>query len=237
MSLLSNVKFPKGQLNLDGFVYDRIEGAVDRKTCLKWIDLQYLHGPNKLNFKSQPYQQLAKFLREAGASADARVVLFEMERARPRVWYLRLWGCVQRFTIGYGYLPLRALGLILALVLAGYFFYCPAGSNGLITPTDWTKYNQWTNYNQLQGRYYLDFHPFLYSLENSQPFMKFGQSDFWQINPARPCAVQCSSGFLDSLRHLSVWLQFWRPLQIALGWILATMGVLGITGFIHKDQP
>ena len=47
-----------------------------------------------------------------------------------------------------------------------------------MTPTDWDKYKS-------LGGSYVHFQPFLYSLENSQPFVKFGQTDRWQIDPLR----------------------------------------------------
>ena len=101
---VDGVKFAKGHFALDGFVYDRIDGAQDLKTCLKWIDRQYRSGPDKTNFRSQPYLQLAKFLREAGKNRDACHVLSAMERYRPRRGrFSKAWGLVQRAVIGYGY--------------------------------------------------------------------------------------------------------------------------------------
>lgn len=67
-----------GSLSLNGFTYGSIDGhgAVDAETRLKWLARNYV--PN--GFRPQPYQHLAKVLREMGHAEDARKVMVEKER-------------------------------------------------------------------------------------------------------------------------------------------------------------
>jgi hypothetical protein len=68
---------PIGTLLLDGFVYARIgAGPRGAKSRLEWLSRQ---GDR---FWPQPYQQLAKVLREAGDDSGARSVLVAMENSR-----------------------------------------------------------------------------------------------------------------------------------------------------------
>lgn len=67
-----------GSLSLNGFTYRSIDGpgVVDAETRLKWLALDDVSG----GFRPQPYQQLAKVLREMGHDEDARRVMVEKER-------------------------------------------------------------------------------------------------------------------------------------------------------------
>jgi len=119
----SKVELPKGQLALDGFVYDRVDGAIDRKICLEWIKLQYPQkNPDETNFKSQPYLQLAKLLRETGKSRDARHVLSTYNGAAPAPRAVQ--------ALGMGTMP-------------GYRLWLPPGSSARIDDpahTNWIPY-------------------------------------------------------------------------------------------------
>jgi hypothetical protein len=92
-----------GHLRLDGFVYSSIAtGPRDAKTRLAWLARQ-----PSIPFRPQPYQQLAKVLRESGHEADAKRVLIakERERRKPRnlSWLGRFWNRLLGIAIGYGY--------------------------------------------------------------------------------------------------------------------------------------
>jgi hypothetical protein len=100
------------QLDLDGFVYGQLGGldsdpnvsvaARGPKWFVEWLARDQPYTP-------QPYEQLAKVMREMGHGAEANDVLFAgRERARQRAWehghygrWLGLW--VLQLTIGYGY--------------------------------------------------------------------------------------------------------------------------------------
>jgi hypothetical protein len=224
-----------GQLELDGFVYGRIsEGATEKRGCLNWIDLQYETAPDRKTFRTQPYLQLAKVLREEGKSSDARGVLFEMEKKRPRSGFGKMWGFAQRCIIGYGYYPGRAfIGLFLVSLIGGFVFLC-AGANSKMTPTDLDAHNKYP-------LHYPKFQPFIYSLENSLPVIKFGQVDRWQPAPSLSRASAGSSCSCSSLCWFFFlcfppWaLHFIRESQIFVGWFLTTMAIAGLTGLVRRD--
>jgi hypothetical protein len=69
--------------------------------------------------------------------------------------------------------------------------------------------------------------PLVYSLENSLPLVKLGQTDYWRPDPA-PASL---AGWMNSPRFLFGFLR----LQILLGWILATLFIAGVTGIVQKD--
>ncbi|WP_193141834.1 hypothetical protein [Meridianimarinicoccus sp. MJW13] len=115
-----------GNLDLDGFRYDAIYStSLSAKDRLEWLRRQNRAGKP---FKPQPYEQLAKVLRDMGHRDDARLVLIEKERLqradrRQRLQMANLfedafaahcWDWVLRYTVAYGQRPLQAF-LCLAL--------------------------------------------------------------------------------------------------------------------------
>jgi len=244
----------KGKLFLDGFTYDRIsEGPRDAKTLLEWLE--------RLDeFALQPYQQLAKVLRETGDTRGARRVLFEMERRRreeerkkiqgllvlPQRWFASVWSCVLRWTIGYGQMPGRAFGWLAALWLLGFIFSGLGYLGGAMAPSQKDAYEIF----QQQGQppaYYPRFCAPVYSLDHSFPFVNLGEKDSWAPDPAglgrvpkshSGCLEPASGRYillsqalrLDSPTFLRVW--FW--VQIMLGWVLATLFVAGLTGIVRS---
>lgn len=68
---------PTGELILDGFTYDRINGPTDAKTRLDW-----LAKGDRWNgeFFPQPYKQLAKTLHDMGHESDAQQVRITLAR-------------------------------------------------------------------------------------------------------------------------------------------------------------
>ena len=98
------------------------------------------------------------------------------------------------------------------------------------------------------------FNPFIYSLENCAPLVKFGQDDHWHADPnARtgptpPSLVADKSkmlnevlSWLDRLTSpLARWLspsalRWFRWILIGLGWLLATFFVAGVSGIIKTN--
>jgi hypothetical protein len=80
--------------------------------------------------------------------------------------------------------------------------------------------------------HYPVFSPFVYSVENSLPIMKFGQAEKWQPDP-QPGSAQATCWF-GRLENSQFALWFLR-VQTTLGWLLATLFVAGVTGIVHKE--
>ena len=72
-----------GGNNLDGFSYDRIIGPTDATMRIAWLRSQ---RPDHLgaDFRPQPWEQLAKVLREMGHPHEARRIAIEKQRAMRR---------------------------------------------------------------------------------------------------------------------------------------------------------
>jgi hypothetical protein len=212
-----------GRLDLDGFVYGHIAtDLTDTKNRLRWLKLQQPFTP-------QPYRQLAKVMSDAGFDRGERRVLFEME---DRIWKeegsvasaLLRWPL--SLVVGYGYYPMRALLGLAILVLLGWGVYSGARAAGMMVPKDPQAYA----YFKQNGRapaFYEPLGPLVYSLENSLPLVKLGQTDYWRPDPA-PAGP---AGWMNSPRFLFGFLR----LQILLGWILATLFIAGVTGVVQKD--
>lgn len=212
----------QGRLDLDGFVYAHIaSGMTDAKTRIEWVELQQPFTP-------QPYRQLAKVMSDAGVERGSLRVLYRMES---RLWQEEhsisrvLLGWPLSLVVGYGYYPLRALLGLLILVSIGWGVYAGAAAHKAMTPKDEKAYAFFKE-KGVPPSHYEPFSPLVFSLENSLPLVKLGQTDYWQPNP-----TPANSNAAGSSRLLFVFLR----LQVLLGWILATLFIAGITGIVQKD--
>lgn len=134
-----SAKWPEGDnsILLERFHYGAIVGnqaAIDAKTRLEWLrKADHLNG-----FSPQPYEQLAKVLRDMGHREDARVVMIEKERlqreAQNPSWWRRVWNRVMRVSAGYGYRPSLSIYWLLGLWLAGALVFGAADLNGSVKP-------------------------------------------------------------------------------------------------------
>ena len=141
----------KGQLILNGFVYEKLGGVnvlTDAKSRIEWLEKQTpSHLNDKKEFKPQPWQQLQKVLREMGHIEDARQVGIAFEdRLRkanligqtdcyqPIAWIYQQICCFFHWCfgwlIGYGYRPLRLFIIMLGIWLACGGFYWSAALYG-----------------------------------------------------------------------------------------------------------
>ena len=233
-----------GSLHLDGFVYDRFsEGPTDAKSRLMWL-------ARVQEFTLQPYQQLAKVLRESGDARGARQVLFEMEhRRRSREdnrWYQRAWGWILKMTIGYGHKSWRALSCLLGLIVLGLVLFGFGYLGGAMVPSDKDAYEAFEQRGEPPS-YYPSFNALIYSVENAFPLVSLGVKDRWEPNPGiastmpvlRCRALQAVGGF--SLRNwhpcriYASWvLRCWLWFQILAGWVLATLFVAGLAGVVKS---
>lgn len=169
-----------GKLFLDGFVYERISaGLKDARKRLEWLARQE-------PFSLPPYRQLAKVLREAGDARGAREVLFQMERRRrqgeDRSRVARLWSWLLRWIIGYGLKPVRAVGWLVLLTVAGFAVFGLGYLSGTVTPTEKEAYKFFQTHGQ-PPLHYPRFNALVYSFEHSLPFVNLGQKDHWGPNP------------------------------------------------------
>jgi hypothetical protein len=221
----------KGKLELDGFVYNRISfGRHDADERLIWLERQQ-------TFARQPFRQLAKVLDDTGDDVGAKRVLSAMQR---KAWegrgsWGRLLSFILRATIGYGYFPLRAFGLLILLVLIGALVYTVGYNFGSIVPNDKDAYPEFEKTCILPPRYER-FSPITYSLENTFPLVKLGIQDKWTPAPNQRAACWPASAvsWLPPAVSQPGAIRVFRWVQICFGWLLGTLFVGGVTGILRK---
>lgn len=115
-----------------------------------------------------------------------------------------------------------------------------------MAPTDKDAYSEF----HTSGRppaHYPPFNALIYSIENCVPLVKLGQDDYWQPDPSPQEIRQPAPGPNSLLRQRvadlllvrlparatsPTALRWFRWIMIALGWLLATFFVAGLTGII-----
>jgi hypothetical protein len=216
-------------LGLEGFVYDRfLGGPQDAKSRLDWLKLDTSGG-------RQPYRQLAKVLEDSG-NTDGATQVREALQAKLSAHAWPPFRLLEQ-SIGYGYQPQNALWGLAGLTALGALLYWRGHRMGTIAPTDKDAAQSVQSGRGLPA-YYPRFQPFVFSLENTFPLVKLGQTDKWQPDPEPKPAMRPQrngrQSFLartPSARTLR-WF-FW--IQILLGWLLATLFLAAISGIVHHD--
>lgn len=219
-----------GQLLLDGFVYNRFYPGtqISVKERLDWLGLQ-----PKSPFPLDSYLQLAKVLRESGDSDGALRVLVRMEDLHRSADHGPVAWCengVLKWSIGYGYRPMWAFWEVVGLSTLGWIIYRRSHVASKMVPTDDKAYKDLKEKGKIPP-HYPAFSPLVYSLENSLPLVKLGQSDKWQPDPEPRITWHLFGRAFKWPRplHWFVWA------QILLGWLLATLFLAGIAGLVHKE--
>ena len=105
------------KLKLDGFTYGRWDGVADRK--VEWFKKEWFNKTDQ--YRPQPYEQLAKVLRDSGQSEKAKKILYlaNEEIRLKKKWPGRFWPGLMKWAIGYGYDPLLLAGWSLVFILFG----------------------------------------------------------------------------------------------------------------------
>jgi hypothetical protein len=240
--------WPKmGNLSLDGFNYARIvKGPINAKTRLDWLN-------RADQFTLQPYQQLARALRETGDSQGAREVLFKMEERRrktdqKRHSYWRIWDWMLRWTIGYGQRSEWALLWLLGLTLFGSLLSGCAYLGGAVCPNEKEAYEAFERQGESTA-YYPRFNALIYSFEHSFPLVDLGVKEHWMLKPGKPATVpELRWAVFRTMRDATFrnyylfrlcapqLLRWWQWFQIVAGWVLATLFVAGLTGIVKSGS-
>ena len=213
-----------GRLFLDGFVYGDLSGGpADAQSRLEWLARQ------PPSYRSQPYGQLARVLRERGSDVGAVDVMIANGDARRRQgglgWGERMRQGLLDVTIGYGYRPMRALWWIFFFVAGGAMLFGWGYRERAITPTDADAYDCLIRSGE-SPRHYPPFNAAIYSLENFLPLVDLNQGAYWRPNPRH--------GSGGRLRVLSGTLLRWYLwVHILAGWILTPLLAAGLSGLVR----
>ncbi len=222
--------WPKpGRLVLRALEYLEISdrSPKDSKMHIEWLRRQK-------GFWPQPYEQLAKVLRQSGDGAGAREVLVAKNKDKAKRTKLtfpeKCWYHVLGRSIGYGHKPWLAIPLALVIVLFGSMFFKEGYSHGLVTPLSEAAYAEDNTGTHRISEVYPVFNSFIYSLDVFVPVVDLHQVKYWLPNANRGAelvptssAALCTGGLLLS----------WLWIETALGWILTTLFLVGLTGLVR----
>ena len=198
-------------LHLTGLEYRFMEIPRDAQRLERWRKdrLDWLRRQPRDEFSPQPYEQLIKVLRDSGHEAEARsMAIARQDDLREYAGlgpFWRAWNRVLKVTIGHGYKPAWALGWGLLFLVAGIVIFSLAHRAGLLPASK---------------KEHPGFSAFAYSLDTFLPIISFGQEGSWYPK---------ASGWYGygTLGYL------WA--HIAFGWVLTTLGVLGVTGLVRRE--
>lgn len=144
-------------LRLNGLVYQTLRGEPESKR-LGWV----ARDPDE--FRPQPYEQLAGWLRQIGREDLARKCQLAKQRARRRHLnpLSRTWGVVLDWTVGYGYRPWISAVWLVLLVALGTVVFSLHHPHTIRQPDERPH-----------------FHAFVYTLDLMLPLETFGQRSAW----------------------------------------------------------
>ena len=254
---------PRPNLCLDGFTYGHLWGEADADQRREWL-LRGTMWRDR--FRPQPYQQLAQVLRRQGHDREARQIMVEMERRIAiyrqeadrlrggalwsgdagtrgdlgRHWIgwrgAQAWDWLFRSVTGYGYMPHRALGWMLALLVLGTLAHALAyragvmvpASAAILTSADWAAAMQAAPGNPVSAwngapaaRHYATFSAFAYTLDLSLPILDLGQEAAWGASTA--------TGF-----GAVVWV-LGGAIKLT-GWLVSGLGLAAAAGIVRRER-
>ncbi len=220
-----------GNLMLSGFQFDGFGGdsPSGANSRLAWLARQ------PRGFHAQPYAELAKALMAGGETDDAIAVEIAQRVAQRREGGLgrfeRAWNVLLQVTIGYGFIPLRALWWIMGFVAFGTVLFQWGYAMRMVSPTEETAYQSFMQTGTTPP-HYPPFNAFVYSLENFLPVVDLHQGEYWRPNPSHGATSHLHSGrekraYAAALLHWYLWL------HILSGWILTPLLAAGLSGLIH----
>jgi hypothetical protein len=154
----------EGGVTVDGFDYQTIADTRITDTRTRLHLLEQATG----DYAPGPYEQLAAAYRRAGHEDLAERVLMtrQIRRYREAGPAGRVWGALQRWTVGFGYQPwLAVCWLVLAWLLGAIWFVGHAP-----TPVD-------------DGQHPV-FDPWIFAADTLLPIVNLGQDGYWRLEGA-----------------------------------------------------
>ncbi len=224
-----------GNLAINGFVYGEIAGGPsDGESRLRWLGLQ------RPDYHPQPFRQLAKVLSEMGRDDGAVQVRIAKEIAQRRFGHeslpQRAWSLMMQYTIGFGYVPLRALWWIAGFVGLGTILFGWGYRMRIITPTEEAAYREFVASGDAPPHYPV-FNPLVYSLENFLPVVELHQDKYWRPNPRHRVSGRAtrSGEPRDPSSVPSRLLRWYLWLHILAGWTITPLLFAGLSGLVRPD--
>ncbi|HKS48079.1 MAG TPA: oxidoreductase [Amycolatopsis sp.] len=212
-----------GGLDLEDFRYDVFKHSIDMRDDRAVEErIERLHKA-MAGYRPGPYDQLATMLRSSGNEEHAQTVLFRKQQHRYEALArgyqvlgpgVRLWSRLQRWMVGYGYRPVRALGWLIGLLVAGSLWF-GLGTDDCVTsgpPGYYMVHGPRCTIDQQDSG--MAWNPVLYTADLLVPIVDFGNKGRWYMHGVDQLV---SDGF------------------IAAGWILATTVAAGAGRLIRRN--
>jgi hypothetical protein len=176
-TLADNDKFwdATGHISLHDFRYDALAEPIELDD-----DVQVKHRLRLLRnamgdiYRPGPYDQFATMLRASGNEEHASTVLIDKQRWRYAAladgyrffgFPVLFWSCLQRWIVGYGYRPMRALLWLVALLVAGSVWFSLQDR-----PPEANKDDK------------LVWNPVLFTIDQLVPIVDFGHKNRWHFD-------------------------------------------------------
>ncbi|MBI5587647.1 MAG: hypothetical protein HY889_04690 [Deltaproteobacteria bacterium] len=175
----------------------------------------------RCEFRPQPYEQLAKVLKNMGHESDSREVLIAKQNAlsecgdisNPR----RLWYRALGISMSHGYKPIRPILFILFMAFIGFIIFFSANEHSFMTRSKLSIFKD-------NMHLYPDFNPFIYSLDTLIPFVDLHQENYWipVYNNDHP--------YWSILIHMYHWF------HIIIGWVATSLAAISLSGIVRKRE-
>jgi hypothetical protein len=184
-----------------------------------WLRRQLPH------YSAHPYESLAKALKaEADEDAALRILIQKEDDvglAQNLPLWKRFWRGLLRYTVGHGYRPEWALGLIAGFIVLGTIFFGLGYRNGVVVPasTDILVQEDYQKCRKIPDDYPA-FNAFIYSIDAFIPFLDLILEHYWIPN--------ANAGWCGCLLRIYLWI------HIIVGWFLSTIFLTAVTGIIRK---
>jgi cytoskeletal protein CcmA (bactofilin family) len=253
---LSDTKdsWPKeGSLRIYGFSYEIIDqkSPFSSSERLNWIRLQN----QKEIFSPQPYEQLAKVLKDSGHTREATEVLIAKHKDIRKYGQLgkldRFWNRFLDITIAHGYKPHRALWISLFIIGFGTVLFHFGYKYHLIEPSELEAYmaanpekpeslELENSPSREEGQTeqipaYPEFFSPTYSLDVFLPIVELHQSNYWLPKASQGSRIFKVDFLLLDVRFGGL-LLFYFWVHILLGWIFTSLWVAGFSGLIRRVE-
>ncbi|HEY7592783.1 MAG TPA: hypothetical protein VH969_06475 [Actinophytocola sp.] len=178
-SLRDNDKFwdATGHIELDDFRYDALAVPIELDDDAQITRrLRLLRKAMGGSYRPGPYDQFAAMLRASGNEEHASTVLMAKQRWRYNALAegyrvlgptVRFWSLLQRYVVGYGYRPMRALLSLTLLLVLGSVWFATQPPPPVANADDHLVWN-----------------PFLFTIDQLVPIVDFGFKNRWQLHGA-----------------------------------------------------
>ncbi|MBA0123941.1 oxidoreductase [Haloechinothrix sp. YIM 98757] len=208
-------------VELEEFRYDALRNPIDLEDDaeverrIRWLR-DAMQG-----YRPGPYDQLANMLRTSGNEEHATTVSIRKEQYRYEALArgsrmlgpgVRLWSWMQRAMVGYGYRPMRALGWLLALLVAGSLWF-GLGTDDCVNHPERFQVNGPRCVVNVDDTG-LEWNPVLHTVDLLVPIVDFGNKGRWHMGGVDKWVA---TGFTAS------------------GWVLATTVAAGITRALRRQ--